>query len=133
MENYEHSFGNVSTLNNPIPILTLNLIIILSLFPVKHKTSGFFTCILKIPVEMTKLKIYYRNIPFTKFLETVFQNGVQLVSLIGFYILNSYPDKQVNEIKFLTLTQIPQPIHNTSEIYAILLSGYTSIHSFPKQ
>lgn len=31
----------------------------------------------------------------------------------------------------LTLTQIPHPIHSSSEIEAILSLGATSIHSFP--
>ena len=31
----------------------------------------------------------------------------------------------------LTLAQMPQPIHNGSEILAILLVGSTSIQSFP--
>ena len=31
----------------------------------------------------------------------------------------------------LTLAQMPQPIHNDSEILAILLVGSTSIQSFP--
>lgn len=31
----------------------------------------------------------------------------------------------------LTFTQIPQPIHNSSEIEAIFVLGVTSIHSFP--
>ena len=30
-----------------------------------------------------------------------------------------------------TFAQIPQPIHNSSEMYAILSVGVTSIHSFP--
>ncbi len=34
---------------------------------------------------------------------------------------------------FFTLTQIPQPIHNSSEIHAIFELGATSIHSFPKE
>ena len=34
-------------------------------------------------------------------------------------------------IKKLTFAQIPQPIHNDSEMYATFDSGVTSIHSFP--
>lgn len=40
---------------------------------------------------------------------------------------------QIQPHKFITLEQIPHPIHSSSDIKAILSAGDTSMHNFPKK
>lgn len=45
--------------------------------------------------------------------------------------IKKHTSKYRTKFYIQTLTQIPHPMHNSSEIKAILAAGVTSIHNFP--
>lgn len=73
---------------------------------------------------------YYQHLPiYLPVLgkSTVYSNVYNIKFIVNCVNKNNQPHK------FITLEQIPHPIHSSSDIKAILSAGDTSMHNFPKK